>query len=335
MNNIVELCTAKNKETTLIAITGMCKNAGKTTFLNWLSSQLITQGDIAILTTGHDGEDVDLVSGNIKPKVNISAGTIFVTHSGILEKFAGSIEILEKTHYQAGMFKVWIVRALQDLKTEIIGPSTAKEQIQLCSVLEKYNPKYIIIDGSLDRKAITLHPEVDSIILLVSANYGNLEEIIHELKRLLLLTEVPKEIINVTEHDVNEFQVISEGKRLFSCTTLLGHEKEIIQAITDNQIDYLNIPGVITDSIWNKIKKNVINQKIKVIVNHPYQIQLTLNELQNLLDRVVITCRNQFIIDAIGINGYSVRGRHLDSEQLKKAVEKLTDIEVIDCMSVK
>ncbi len=62
----------RTTQASITALIGLSKNAGKTSFLNWLSAHLeITQA--GIITTGRDGEDFDLVSKQKKPKVFIPA----------------------------------------------------------------------------------------------------------------------------------------------------------------------------------------------------------------------------------------------------------------------
>lgn len=332
MNNIIENLKKIPKKCPLIAITGMCKNAGKTTFLNWLTSNLASQGQLALLTTGRDGEDYDLVAGHEKPKVLIKEGGLFVTHSNILERFSAEVEIIMKSDYKAGSFNIWLAKALQDIQTEILGPSTAQEQINLANKIKEFNPRYIIIDGSLDRKAITLKAEIDAIILVVSADFGSLSQIIDELKRLLLLTTINLRKQNYLTNEEEKLLLINKGKITYMKSSLLGYEKEIITLLQDEEVDHIYIPGVVTDSIWDKVKKAFINSPASLIINHPYQLQLSYQNLQEILKKKEIYTINRFEISALAVNSFSVKGRHLDVNLLKKEISKLTNIPLIDCM---
>jgi hypothetical protein len=326
--NIVD----KDTDIPLIAITGLCKNAGKTTLLNWLTSKIESDRGVVLMTTGRDGEDIDQLGGHEKPKVDIPSGTIFVTHDGILSQFEDRVEVLEKTKYKAGPYQVWVARALDSIKTEIIGPSTAKEQIELCNRLKKYNPSIIFIDGSLDRKAITLHPDIDGILLVLSANFGTLEEIITEFDRLLLLTEIRK-----SRQDINEFDkvnLVKGGKRVKCWDSLLGNEAEVVAVIKDLEPEEILIPGVITSPVWEKLKNTLLKFKGQVIVNNPYQLQVRKFDLDTILERVDIYCRNEFVINGVALNSYSVKGRHLDVDQFRKRIRAITKIPIIDSMEI-
>ena len=331
---IIEKISDLPVEIPFVAITGMCKNAGKTTFLNWLTARLSQQGQVALLTTGRDGEDYDLVAGHEKPKVVIPQGSIFVTHSHILERFAGKVEILFKSDYKAGSFNIWVAKALQDLETEIVGPSTASGQIKLANQIKAYQPKFVIIDGSLDRKAITLKPEIDAMILVVSANYGTIDEIIAELKRLLLLTKIPQLALPKIENEQENLLFIKDGDIAFQLNTLLGFEKEINAFLMDNKVDQIYLPGVLTDTIWEKVKKSFIKNSQTLIINHPYQLHLSYDNLQRLLNQMKVYSNHKFIISGLALNSFSIKGRHLESHLLFEAVSKITNIPIIDCMEV-
>ena len=66
-------------ETKTMSIVGMCKNAGKTTMLNWLLTQGHLQGTLGLTSIGRDGESTDVVTGTEKPGIFAKAGTLIAT----------------------------------------------------------------------------------------------------------------------------------------------------------------------------------------------------------------------------------------------------------------
>ena len=114
----------------LAAIVGLSKNAGKTTFLNWIVSKFADK-KIGIITTGRDGEDNDLVGGHKKPKVLVPAGSFFSTGEKVIKREANSIKIITKLPYIAGGQRLWLVQATEQIYSEIIGPATAFDQVEL------------------------------------------------------------------------------------------------------------------------------------------------------------------------------------------------------------
>ena len=52
-------------ETKTMSIVGMCKNAGKTTMLNWLLTAGHLRGTLGLTSIGRDGESTDVVTGTL------------------------------------------------------------------------------------------------------------------------------------------------------------------------------------------------------------------------------------------------------------------------------
>ena len=66
-----------------LSIVGMCKNAGKTTMLNWMLAN--TNGQTLGLTSiGRDGESTDVVTGTEKPGIYVPEGTLIATAKDML-----------------------------------------------------------------------------------------------------------------------------------------------------------------------------------------------------------------------------------------------------------
>ena len=67
-----------------MSIVGMCKNAGKTTMLNWLLEQGRLQGVLGLTSIGRDGESTDVVTGTEKPGIFVREGTLIATAQDML-----------------------------------------------------------------------------------------------------------------------------------------------------------------------------------------------------------------------------------------------------------
>ena len=67
-----------------MSIVGMCKNAGKTTMLNWLLEQGRLQGTLGLTSIGRDGESTDVVTGTEKPGIFVREGTLIATAQDML-----------------------------------------------------------------------------------------------------------------------------------------------------------------------------------------------------------------------------------------------------------
>ena len=80
-----------------MSIVGMCKNAGKTTMLNWLLEQGRLQGVLGLTSIGRDGESTDVVTGTEKPGIFVREGTLIATAQDMLRLGDITKEILMTT----------------------------------------------------------------------------------------------------------------------------------------------------------------------------------------------------------------------------------------------
>ena len=81
-----------------VPILGLTKNAGKTTFLNWLLEQAPeTDLALAVTSSGRDGEEKDLVTGLPKPRIFLRKGMLVTTAEELYPLCEGKLEILRET----------------------------------------------------------------------------------------------------------------------------------------------------------------------------------------------------------------------------------------------
>jgi len=71
-------------ETKTMSIVGMCKNAGKTTMLNWMLTGGHLRGTLGLTSIGRDGESTDVVTGTEKPGIFVKEGTLIATAKDML-----------------------------------------------------------------------------------------------------------------------------------------------------------------------------------------------------------------------------------------------------------
>jgi len=308
-------------ENGIYTIAGICKNSGKTSFLNWLLTQ-ITGSSIGVLTTGRDGEEIDLVYGNPKPSVKLAAGTLFTSTSGTIDKLGSAIEVLQKLPFQAGTKKLWLLRALRDVATEIVGPANAVAQIQTAELMQTQGAEIILIDGSIDRKGIALHDKVKAVFLLAGGSYGNIDKISSELAKLVLLSQIA--LFDETNPKLNEHNIscYNDGVwRDLGLSSLLGNEPELMNTLAELHPAKIYLPGAITDSILNGIKP-ALKEIRDVIIRHPLQLHLSKANLDYLVSEHKLSTTNPFRLIAVAVNCWSVKGNHLDSQLLRNTIRQ-------------
>ena len=119
-----------------MSIVGMCKNAGKTTMLNWMLHHDRLQGTLGLTSIGRDGESTDVVTGTEKPGIFVREGTLIATAKDMLRLGDTTLEIMETTGIPTPLGEVVIFRARSDGNVQLAGPSiTTQPQGGLPAVL--------------------------------------------------------------------------------------------------------------------------------------------------------------------------------------------------------
>ena len=297
-----------------IAIVGLSKNSGKTSFLNWFLKKQNNKR-VAVTTTGRDGEDIDTITGEEKPKVRLPKNTIFTTFGSVLSKQDSQLNVIKKLPYRVIGNYLWLCETLNDIETEIVGPVTRKEQEGLISIFQEYNANLVLIDGSLDRKSICLSEIITEIILVIGAATGNIEEIKKQAERIKLYTSIPT--LQIEDYSSITYDNIkTDIKSIYS-------NEAMINDILAQSPDWIYFPGVITDHSYSKLKDQFQYPRTKIIFNHPINVNIYLDEIKKLLPKNILYTRLSFPITLVAVNSYSPYNEHLDMELLKKEIKKI------------
>ena len=158
----------------IVAVVGLSKNAGKTAFLNWYVKQCSAVG---VTTTGRDGEAIDLLTHEKKPKVSLPPNVYFTAYEHICDENSAKVETVDKLPFRVIGKNLWLYKSLDYIETEIIGAATLKEQEKLIKTFKDLGCNTVLIDGALDRKSICLSEKVTDVVLVIGAAAGNINEI--------------------------------------------------------------------------------------------------------------------------------------------------------------
>ena len=104
-----------------MSIVGMCKNAGKTTMLNWMLHHDRLRGTLGLTSIGRDGESTDVVTGTEKPGIFVREGTLIATAKDMLRLGDTTLEIMETTGIPTPLGEVVIFRARSDGNVQLAG----------------------------------------------------------------------------------------------------------------------------------------------------------------------------------------------------------------------
>lgn len=327
----------------VLAVIGLCKNAGKTSFLNWMIAECAGI-KIGVMTTGRDGEAVDVAFGNPKPSVKIPAKTVFCCDTTHVDLLGSRIQILQKLPWEAGSRGIWLAEAVQELETEIIGPSTVKAQTQCAVLMQEWGAVKVLIDGSIDRKSIALDSIVDAVFIVAGGSFGTSKQISAELRRLILLSNIPcPSDTMVNSHQLDKlknaktiYQETDGDWQDLNVASLLNVESDVWNDVTnDTKADVLYLPGALTESGFKKIHSWLMSNKTSLIVKHPYNVKLTASNVECLLQDIKVYALNRFEIRAIVLNPWSVTGNHLDVEGLRASLRSnFPSLDIIDIMEL-
>ena len=313
----------------IVAVVGLAKNVGKTTLLNWLIKNLAQQNNsstFGMITTGRDGEDFDLVGGHRKPKVFVPAGTFFSTRPEVIAQNSSALAIIQKLPYRAGGKRLWLVKALQTILTEIVGPASASEQIKLAQDILDRGADQVFIDGSLDRKSIALAAEVDGLVVVAGAEAGSLQQIKAELAKLQMLTQIECSQDLATTNKFVTYSVNGQVQTS-SLRSILHQESTLLQLPKITEAEWIYFPAAFTERSYTKLVSALAQSRF--IFQHPLHIQLSADQLGKIYHKIAVLSKIK--IDGIALNSYSAKGNHLDSELLRAEIRKtFAQLPIID-----
>ncbi|MDZ4182304.1 MAG: GTP-binding protein [Candidatus Cloacimonadaceae bacterium] len=327
----------------VIAIVGICKNAGKTTLLNHILD-LMPDTAFGVLSTGIDGEESDRVFKTPKPRVRLNPGCIFCCDTAVLNAHGSDVRILEKLSFGNELRPLWLAQCRQSLITEITGPSSGSDQIRTVQRLRHHGAKKVLIDGSLDRKAIGQSDVLDALVLVAGASFGTETEIIYELKRLLMLNDIPADT-KVAEN-AQLYQKLSGASTLYINTgknwfdagiaTLIDNEYALDGAFKKHpKFTGIYIPGAITEASLPKLKGFLDRAGSRILLRHPECLMLPLTGLEAFLRDYHPVVLIPYKIRLIAVNANGIGAQPHDAEAFRlKLKTSFPDSKLIDIMEM-
>ena len=176
-----------------MSIVGMCKNAGKTTMLNWLLAHTGRRQILGLTSIGRDGESTDVVTGTEKPSIFVPAGTLIATAKDMLRLGDVTKEILITTGIPTPLGEVVVMRARSDGYVQLAGPSITAQLREVSRMFFELGATQSIIDGALGRKSLGARNVADGIVLCTGASYNmSMDKVIDDTANFCRLMDLPK-----------------------------------------------------------------------------------------------------------------------------------------------
>jgi hypothetical protein len=246
-------------------ITGGSKNAGKTTFLNYLLPRLRGRGDLAYLTIGVDGEKRDRVFGNEKPSVKTAEGDYILTAESMLNRSGALFEICHVFPWKTVLGPLMLLKTRRSGYIELVGPENNSQLTRILRFLrEEQDIRTVLVDGAVNRVTQLAAGEDVAFYYVMTITPENRRTSLEKVRTLSLLNKIPEYI-----------------------------EENLI---TENQI--MTLDGALTSSVLKEMSKNIQT----VIAEDFTKVFLSFRELKLLKESVSLCFRRKFSIEGLVFN---------------------------------
>lgn len=290
-----------------MSIVGMCKNAGKTTMLNWLLAHSGRGRVLGLTSIGRDGESTDVVTGTEKPSIFVPAGTLIATAKDMLWLGDVSKEILVSTGIPTPLGEVIIMRARSDGYVQLAGPSITTQLKSVSQTFFDLGAEQSIIDGALGRKSLGARQVAEGIVLCTGASYHmRMEKVIADTVSIYRIMNLPK---------AQTVPAAPEG-------TLEQCLKERGEAL---------VTGALTDSMVLPLLRAGVLRKNRLVVADPSKVLLSPDTLDKMqLREVRLETAEAARTLCITVNPVSAYGWKFDKDEFRARLQEAVDIPVIN-----
>ncbi|MCI5831705.1 MAG: hypothetical protein MRZ99_02060 [Clostridiales bacterium] len=290
-----------------MSIVGMCKNAGKTTMLNWLLAHSGRGRVLGLTSIGRDGESTDVVTGTEKPSIFVPAGTLIATAKDMLWLGDVSKEILVSTGIPTPLGEVIIMRARSDGYVQLAGPSITTQLKSVSQTFFDLGAEQSIIDGALGRKSLGARQVAEGIVLCTGASYHmRMEKVIADTVSIYRIMNLPK---------AQTVPAAPEG-------TLEQCLKEQGEAL---------VTGALTDSMVLPLLRAGVLRKNRLVVADPSKVLLSPDTLDKMqLREVRLETAEAARTLCITVNPVSAYGWKFDKDEFRARLQEAVDIPVIN-----
>lgn len=229
-----------------IAIIGMCKNAGKTSVLNYFIKEYSESCVLGLTSVGRDGESIDLVTNTPKPQIYIYKDTLIATAASMLKTCTATVEVLQSCEIYTPLGEVVVCKAKSGGYIELAGPSTANGLLKVRDILSFLGAEKVFIDGAFSRKSPGSAKVAQAIVLATGAAYDkNIDTVIDYTSFICqtLLLPYVKDFENKITDTTKNAAFDKNGNAIDIC------EKSLNDILKDKDIACVYLAGALTDDV--------------------------------------------------------------------------------------
>ena len=321
-----------------LSIIGMCKNAGKTTVLNSILSEMGATGKTLGLTSiGRDGESVDVVTQTHKPGIYVREGTLIATALEMLKYCDISREIVETTGFPTPLGEVVLVRARSDGNVQLAGPSITAQLAKLSGMFFSLGADVAIVDGALSRKTLCAPAVSEATILCTGASYSrDIDTVIEDTAFATLLLTLPEQA-DFSEEE----RAACPGKALFrmedGTLRALPQELQLADALRSQAyagVRAVYVAGAVTDALLKPVlMAGKRFERLTLSAEDGSKLLIRQDTYDKLLLRgISLAVARTTRVAAITVNPFSAYGFDLDKEELRSRMQARVHVPVINVL---
>ncbi len=280
---------------------------------------------------GLDGEEIDQITYQEKPRIFAKIGYIIATAKDTLKSFQAEYEILEETDIRTSIGTIVIARITKEGNVLVAGPSIISDMQRLIKVIEKYKPTKILIDGAFFRHSTARLSQAT--IFVVGANLSaRIEKVVNNARLSIKKFSLPEYIDKAKLSGREKVCLVNGNEEIIELghSSILGKGKELFTE-TNQNVKYIFLPKALTNDFAKELVKKRKEYDFDIIVNSPVNIQLDETNLDNLFK----INRRIFVLDSVNLvavcyNPTSPRGYSFDEKEFREKLSEITQLEVIN-----
>lgn len=340
--DLIELSGAASLKS--LAIIGLSKNAGKTTTLNHLIRAFDQERPdrvLALTSVGVDGEEEDVVTGGVKPRIYVPEGSLIATATDSLRRADAVLDIRRLSGITGPFGEIAIARAVTAGYVELAGPSVAAE-LKLCEKLFREEEKecLFIVDGALSRRSPAGGGITEAAILAVSPFHErDAQKLLRLCKQQVHLLSLPcpdqarKDRFLRFSEARPQYRAVAEDRngnlRGYAAETLLGDD-DWPSEFLDEKDQSLFLRGAVTDRVFRPLLKRS-GRKLLLIVEDGTRLFISPSSLEEAeRAELRIEVLHPISLRMISLNPMREDGSLADSAELLRLFESELDLPVRD-----
>jgi hypothetical protein len=237
------------------------------------------------------------------------------------------------------MGEVIIVRVRQRGNIQIAGPVSTADMKYVAGRLKHYGAEIVLIDGAIDRKAVSSPVITDACVIATGAVLSR------DMKKVLEKTAHAVECYSLNEtdlhikdilHKINKTCIISEdGSAVVPDikTSITGGKK--ISALIDEKSTHIFVKGAVTSALLKDLWENKYLRGIKLIIEDGTKNFVDINVWNEMRRKgLMVEAMNSINVLAVTLNPVSPAGYFFDSEIFKENMGKvLSGVKIVDVVS--